>query len=58
MQEAQALATQQIEAIAMAVSMVLGGSKDKTGVSEASEGRKFEDAAGLASGLAAFMNQG
>lgn len=56
-QEAQANATQQVEAIALAVSMVLGGDK-KNSSSSSSEAVTYEDAAGLEQGLAALMRGG
>jgi len=56
MQEAQAAATQQIEAIALAISMALGGKS--SGVSEVSEKPTYEDADGLQAGLSALFRGG
>lgn len=53
MQEAQAAATQQVEAIALAVSMVLGGKSN--GSSASDEKVVYEDVEGLQAGLSALF---
>ena len=57
MQEAQAAATQQVEAIALAVSMVLGG-KSKEGAGAGDQQVTYEDAAGLEAGLQNLFRMG